>query len=274
MMRKRILFLCTANSARSQMAEAMVNHDLGDRFAAFSAGTVPTAPRPEALEVLAELGIDHSHARSKSLDEFADQTFDFVITLCDGANETCPLFFGGVRREHFGFPDPARAWERQMKSWPPSAASATRFGGPWKNICWVRTMRPRIRSRENTHDHEKRSARKNSLVSNCRRGAMQWMRHMPGLLSPRRVCQGTAARPLFSFGTPSHASSAATTARIAAPNGPSPSRSRSDHGDHPQASLGGVRRGRLPTPRRVYFQSTFRRPVSPCSFSMASMRAG
>ena len=109
MNRKTVLFVCTANSARSQMAEALVNHDLGERFEAFSAGTSPTTPRPEALLVLAELGIDHSGARSKSLDEFADRTFDFVITLCDGANETCPLFFGGVKREHLGFEDPARA---------------------------------------------------------------------------------------------------------------------------------------------------------------------
>jgi arsenate reductase (thioredoxin) len=108
MIRKTVLFVCTANSARSQLAEALVNHDLGDRFEAFSAGTAPTAPRPEALAVLAELGIDHSRARSKSIDEFSDRAFDFVVTLCDGANETCPLFFGGVRREHLGFPDPAR----------------------------------------------------------------------------------------------------------------------------------------------------------------------
>jgi arsenate reductase len=108
-LRRKVLFLCTANSARSQMAEALVNHDLGGRFEAFSAGTAPTAPRPEALRVLAELGIDHSRARAKSMDEFAGQRFDFVITLCDGANETCPLFFGGVRRAHLGFEDPARA---------------------------------------------------------------------------------------------------------------------------------------------------------------------
>jgi len=107
--KKKVLFLCTANSARSQMAEALVNHDLGDRFEAFSAGTSPTTPRPEALKVLAEIGIDHSGARAKSMDGFAAQTFDFVITLCDGANETCPLFFGGVKREHLGFEDPARA---------------------------------------------------------------------------------------------------------------------------------------------------------------------
>jgi arsenate reductase len=104
----KVLFLCTANSARSQMAEALVNHDMGDRYVAFSAGTSPTAPRPEALKVLAEIGIDHSRARSKSIDEFESQSFDYVITLCGAANETCPLFFGGVERVHLGFEDPAR----------------------------------------------------------------------------------------------------------------------------------------------------------------------
>ncbi len=108
MSKMKVLFLCTANSARSQMAEALVNHDMGDRYVAFSAGTSPTAPRPEALKVLAEIGIDHSRARSKSIDEFESQSFDYVITLCGAANETCPLFFGGVERVHLGFEDPAR----------------------------------------------------------------------------------------------------------------------------------------------------------------------
>ena len=108
MSKKKVLFLCTANSARSQMAEALVNHDMGDCYEAFSAGTSPTAPRPEALQVLAEIGIDHSRARSKSLDEFESQSFDYVITLCGAANETCPLFFGGVERSHLGFEDPSR----------------------------------------------------------------------------------------------------------------------------------------------------------------------
>jgi len=108
-MKKRVLFLCTANSARSQMAEALINHDLGDRFEAYSAGTNPTTPHPAALEVLAELGIDHSRARGKPAEEFNGQTFDFVITLCGQANETCPLFFGGVERAHIGFEDPAAA---------------------------------------------------------------------------------------------------------------------------------------------------------------------
>jgi arsenate reductase len=109
MNRKMVLFLCTANSARSQMAEALVNHDLGERFEAFSAGISPTTPRPEALKVLAEIGIDHSRARSKSLDEFSAQEFDFVITLCAGAEEACPVFFGGGARAHLGFEDPAGA---------------------------------------------------------------------------------------------------------------------------------------------------------------------
>lgn len=91
------------------MAEALVNHDLGDRFEAFSAGTEPKTPHPLALRALKEIGIDHSAARSKRLEEFAGQAFDFVITLCDSANESCPLFFGGVRRGHLGFDDPARA---------------------------------------------------------------------------------------------------------------------------------------------------------------------
>ncbi len=108
-MKMRVLFVCTSNSARSQMAEALVNHDLGNRFEAFSAGTDPKQPHPLAIRVLAETGIDHSAARSKSMDEFAGRAFDFVITLCDSANEICPLFFGGVRRAHLGFDDPARA---------------------------------------------------------------------------------------------------------------------------------------------------------------------
>lgn len=91
------------------MAEALVNHDLGDRFEAYSAGTSPSEPHPLALEVLAELGVVHSGARSKHMDEFADRTFDHVITLCDKANQVCPVFMGGVRRVHLGFDDPDQA---------------------------------------------------------------------------------------------------------------------------------------------------------------------
>ena len=108
-MKKKVLFLCTHNSCRSQMAEGIVNADLGDRFEAFSAGTVSTSVNPLATRVLSEIGIDISGHRSKTLDSFAGQSFDYVITLCGSANEQCPLFFGGVRRVHIGVDDPSGA---------------------------------------------------------------------------------------------------------------------------------------------------------------------
>jgi arsenate reductase len=107
-MKQRILFLCTHNSCRSQMAEGLVNYYLGDRFQAFSAGTEATRINHLAGQVLAELGIDISGHRSKTLDLFAGDQFDYVITLCGSANEQCPLFFGGVKRVHIGFDDPSR----------------------------------------------------------------------------------------------------------------------------------------------------------------------
>ncbi len=107
-MKKRILFLCTHNSCRSQMAEGLVNHFLGDRFTAFSAGTEATRVNPKAIQVMAELGIDISAHRSKTLDEFAGEPFDQVVTLCGDANEKCPLFIGGTQRLHQGFDDPSR----------------------------------------------------------------------------------------------------------------------------------------------------------------------
>jgi len=108
-MKKKVLFLCTHNSCRSQMAEGIVNADLGDRFQAFSAGTEATGVNPLAVQVLAEIGIDISGHYSKTLDHFADQSFDYVITLCGSANEQCPLFFGGVQRVHIGFDDPSQS---------------------------------------------------------------------------------------------------------------------------------------------------------------------
>lgn len=108
-MKHRILFLCTHNSCRSQMAEGLVNHFFGDRWEAWSAGTEATMVNPRAIRTMAELGIDISGHRSKTLDEFSDDRFDWVITLCGDANEKCPLFFGGVKREHLGFDDPSRA---------------------------------------------------------------------------------------------------------------------------------------------------------------------
>ena len=107
-MKKRILFLCTHNSCRSQMAEGLINHFLGDRYQAFSAGTEATRVNPLAASVMAEMGIDLATHRSKTMDEFVSETFDYVITLCSDANEKCPLFFGGVQRVHLGFDDPSR----------------------------------------------------------------------------------------------------------------------------------------------------------------------
>jgi len=108
-MKKRVLFLCAANSCRSQMAEGIANHFLSDRLEAFTAGTEASYVNPWTIAVLKEMGIDSSGLRSKSLDEFAGQRFDYVFTLCGDANEKCPLYFGGVRRTHIGFPDPTRA---------------------------------------------------------------------------------------------------------------------------------------------------------------------
>jgi arsenate reductase len=107
-MKKKVLFLCTHNSCRSQMAEGIVNHFLGDRFQAFSAGTEKTRVNPLAIKILAEIGIDISNHYSKTLDEFEGQAFDHVISLCGSANEQCPIFFGGVKRVHIGFDDPSR----------------------------------------------------------------------------------------------------------------------------------------------------------------------
>jgi arsenate reductase len=106
-MRKKLLVLCTGNSARSQMAEGLLRHEGGDRFDVFSAGTKPSQVRPEAIAAMREIGIDISGHRSKPVDEFADQELDFVITVCDNARESCPVFPGTVKRLHWPFADPA-----------------------------------------------------------------------------------------------------------------------------------------------------------------------
>ena len=107
MNKKRILIVCTGNSARSQMAEGLFRHEGGDRFEVFSAGTKPTHVRPEAIAALKEIGIDISGQRSKAVDEFIGQPLDLVITVCDSARETCPVFPGSVKRLHWPFEDPA-----------------------------------------------------------------------------------------------------------------------------------------------------------------------
>lgn len=107
MQKRRVLFLCTENSARSQMAEGILRHEAGDRFESYSAGTAPTAVRPEAVDVMAEIGIDIRDQFSKSVDYFDGHEFDFVITVCDYARESCPIFPGNARHLHFSFDDPA-----------------------------------------------------------------------------------------------------------------------------------------------------------------------
>jgi arsenate reductase len=105
--KKRVLILCTGNSARSQMAEGLLRHDGGDRFEVFSAGTKPSSVRPEAISVMREIGIDVSDHRSKSVDEFAQSDFDYVLTVCDSAKESCPVYPGHANRLHHNFDDPA-----------------------------------------------------------------------------------------------------------------------------------------------------------------------
>lgn len=106
--RYRVLVLCTGNSARSQMAEGLINAQLADRFAAYSAGTRPTGRvHPEAIAALREIGIDIRGQRSKSIDEFIDDHFDLAITVCDQAAENCPVWLGRGQKVHIGFPDPA-----------------------------------------------------------------------------------------------------------------------------------------------------------------------
>ena len=105
----RVLFLCTHNSARSQMAEALLRLEGGGRFAAFSAGTEPRPVHPLAVQVMKELGVDLSTARPRSVDEFLGQPFDYVITVCDQAAERCPVFPGPTTRLHWSFEDPSAA---------------------------------------------------------------------------------------------------------------------------------------------------------------------
>ena len=105
----RVLFLCTHNSARSQMAEGLLRTLGNNQFESFSAGTEATHVRPLAIKAMAELGIDISQQRSKVLTEYLQQPFDYVITVCDQANEICPVFSGAAHRLHWSFPDPSRA---------------------------------------------------------------------------------------------------------------------------------------------------------------------
>jgi arsenate reductase (thioredoxin) len=106
--RSRVLFLCTHNSARSQMAEGLLRQLAGDRFEVMSAGTEATHIRPLAIRAMDEIGIDISGQESKTLDRYLEEPFDYVITVCDEANEACPFFPGAANRLHWSFEDPSR----------------------------------------------------------------------------------------------------------------------------------------------------------------------
>ena len=106
---RRVLFLCTHNSARSQMAEGLLRELGGDRFDAHSAGTEATAVRPLAIQAMSELGIDIARQRSKTLEQYVNDRFAYVITVCDDANEACPYFPNADARLHWSLPDPSQA---------------------------------------------------------------------------------------------------------------------------------------------------------------------
>jgi len=107
MIKPRVLFVCTENACRSQMAEGLLRHEAGAAFEVFSAGTKPTQVRPEAVAVMREAGIDISGHRSKSVDEFEGQDFDYVITVCDNAKQSCPIYPEKTKRIHWSIEDPA-----------------------------------------------------------------------------------------------------------------------------------------------------------------------
>ena len=109
MTKTRVLFLCTHNSARSQMAEGLLRHLAGDRFEVMSAGTEATSVRSEAMEAMSELGVDISGQESKTLERYLGEPFDYVVTVCDDANEACPVFPGAENRLHWSLQDPSRA---------------------------------------------------------------------------------------------------------------------------------------------------------------------
>lgn len=108
-MKKKVLFLCTGNSCRSQMAEGILRRLRGDAYHVCSAGTKPSSVNPKAVKVMAEIGMDISGHVSKSVDEFVNRDFDFVVTVCDKAKESCPVFQGGAKYIHWSFTDPAGA---------------------------------------------------------------------------------------------------------------------------------------------------------------------
>ena len=114
--KKKILILCTGNSARSQMAEGLLKHITQGKYEIFSAGTKPSSVRPEAIRVLAEIGIDISDNRSKSVDEFTGSEIDYVLTVCDNAQENCPYFPAKTKVVHHSFDDPPGIGEEDQET--------------------------------------------------------------------------------------------------------------------------------------------------------------
>ena len=131
--RSKVLFLCTHNSARSQMAEGLLRHLAGDRFEVMSAGTEATHVRPLAIRAMDEIGVDISSQESKTLERYLREPFDYVITVCDDANEACPFFPGASNRLHLSFEDPSRAG-----------------GSEEERLAVFRSVRDRIKDRVNT----------------------------------------------------------------------------------------------------------------------------
>jgi arsenate reductase len=136
MPKSRVLFLCTGNSARSQMAEGLVNHFLAETWEAFSAGTKPSGyVHPLAIQVMVELGINLSAQRSKSTDEFRGVAFDRVIMVCDHAARNCPAWLGQGIVKHIGFPDRRRLKVRRKNGWPFFARCAMGCGTRCLHTC-------------------------------------------------------------------------------------------------------------------------------------------
>ena len=134
MAKQKVLIVCTGNAARSQMAEGLLRHDAGDRFEVFSAGIYPSYVRPLAIEAMRELGIDISGHRSKSVDEFTDQEIDYVITVCDHANEVCPAFPAKTKRIHWSIADPVAMWgseDAQLQAFRDARDDIRRRLGSW-----------------------------------------------------------------------------------------------------------------------------------------------
>mgnify|MGYP001988275985 CR=1 FL=1 len=115
MKKKKIIFICTANSCRSQIAHGLMSNIAGDRFDVFSAGTLPSKIHPAAIEVMGEIGIDISHFSSNHINEYLDKDINFAIIVCDNANNNCPVFTQGLVRIHWSIDDPFKSWSFDKK---------------------------------------------------------------------------------------------------------------------------------------------------------------